>query len=284
MSFELIKKIKENSEAKTICIDITNEYIEDLKEYGCDPKEIDDSILLTTLSSNYAQINKDIHKGGNHADFRKFLVDTFTQFLDSKDKVLIINPEDYEVSKQTNDVKPKKIGSGPNDWEDQAPMNDLTITEKTRIIAEVILEVCKNKGNTKKARCLVVFEEAHSLVPEWNSAANKGDENASNGTTKVILQGRKYGLGSFVITQRTANISKSLLNQCNTIFALRIFDDTGKQFLENYIGSDYSNTLPTLEERHAIAVGKALRLKQPVIIELNDKDEIIKKEESAERD
>ena len=57
-----------------------------------------------------------------------------------------------------------------------------------------------------------------------------GDKIAVNGTAKVILQGRKYGLGSFVITQRTANISKSILNQCNTIFALRIFDDTGKHY------------------------------------------------------
>ena len=185
------------------------------------------------------------------------------------------------MSKQANDVKPKKVGAGRDDWEDQAPMKDLTVPEKTRIIAEAILEVCKKKGKTKDARCLVVFEEAHSLVPEWNSAADKGDETASNGTAKVILQGRKYGLGSFAITQRTANISKSILNQCNTIFSLRIFDDTGKQFLENYIGSDYSNTLSTLEERHAIAVGKALKLKQPVIIKLNEKDEIIKKAKPA---
>ena len=92
---------------------------------------------------------------------------------------------------------------------------------------------------------------------------------------KVILQCRKYGLGSFVIAQRTANISKSILNQCNTIFAMRVFDDTGKQFLENYIGSDYSNLLPTLEERHCVAIGKALKLKQPVILELNDMNEII---------
>ena len=100
--------------------------------------------------------------------------------------------------------------------------------------------------------------------------ANPGDQSASNGTAKVILQGRKYGLGSFVVTQRTANISKSILNQCNTIFALRVFDDTGKQFLENYIGSDYANVLPTLEERHCIAVGKAMKLKQPIILKLND--------------
>jgi DNA helicase HerA-like ATPase len=78
-----------------------------------------------------------------------------------------------------------------------------------------------------------------------------------------------------VITQRTANVSKSILNQCNTIFAMRVFDDTGRQFLENYIGGDYAATLPTLEERHAIAIGKGLRLKQPVIIQLNDKNDVI---------
>ena len=151
----------------------------------------------------------------------------------------------------------------------------LSAAEKTRIIVEHIFINAKNLGETQEARYLIVFEEAHSLVPEWNSIANEGDKTATNGTAKVILQGRKYGLGSFVITQRTANISKSILNQCNTIFAMRVFDDTGKQFLENYIGSDYSNLLPTLEERHCVAIGKALKLKQPVILELNDMYEII---------
>ena len=56
---------------------------------------------------------------------------------------------------------------------------------------------------------------------------------------------------------------------------MRIFDDTGKGFLENYIGSDYANTLPTLDERHAIATGKGLRLKQPVIVQLNDRAEFV---------
>lgn len=42
---------------------------------------------------------------------------------------------------------------------------------------------------------------------------------------------------------------------------MRVFDESGKGFLENYIGSDYANTLPTLEERHAIAIGKGVRLK-----------------------
>ncbi|MDR2639877.1 MAG: hypothetical protein LBC61_00620 [Candidatus Peribacteria bacterium] len=52
--------------------------------------------------------------------------------------------------------------------------------------------------------------------------------------------------------------------------------------MENYIGSDYSNILPTLEERHAIVVGKALKLKQPVIVTLNDKNYIILKKNETE--
>ena len=56
---------------------------------------------------------------------------------------------------------------------------------------------------------------------------------------------------------------------------MRVFDDTGKGFLENYIGEDYANTLPTLEERHAIAIGNGLRLKQPEIIQLNDRADVV---------
>lgn len=51
---------------------------------------------------------------------------------------------------------------------------------------------------------------------------------------------------------------------------MRVFDDTGKTFWENYIGKDYSDVLPTLEERHAVVIGKGIGLKQPVIIQLND--------------
>lgn len=108
------------------------------------------------------------------------------------------------------------------------------------------------------------------MTPEFNSVVVKDDNSHANGTAKVILQGRKYGLGCIIVTQRTANVTKSILNQCNTIFTLRVFDDTGKSFLENYIGRDYSDTLPTLEERHAIAIGKGIGLKQPVILQLND--------------
>lgn len=275
LTFELIKQVSEKSHAKVVCIDITGEYFDELTAYACTPVRLSDDTMRAELAANYTVINKDVHKGGNHAHFRSGMTSLVSEFFDGDEKILVINPEEYDVSKQTNEVKAKKIGPGPADWQDQAPMNDLTIVEITRIISEVVLEYAKNKGKSETAKYLLVFEEAHSLVPEWNSVANEGDKSATNGTAKVILQGRKYGLGSIVVTQRTANVSKSILNQCNTIFALRVFDDTGKSFLSNYIGEDYADTLATLEERHAIAIGKGLRLKQPVIIRLNDREDVV---------
>jgi len=282
LTFELIKKTLENSAVKIVCIDITNEYKRELIDYVDENLiEADSENIFNEINDNFEKIHYDKNsegknvanpdKSGNKHEYRaalkkdliKFLFGQETlpddkKFIDTK-RIRIYNPDYHKASKG------EKMGFN-------AIASELSQAEKTRIICEEIFKILMKLGfnEEKKAKILLVFEEAHSLVPEWNSIANEGDKNAVNGTAKMILQGRKYGLGSFIITQRTANISKSILNQCNTIFALRVFDDTGKQFLENYIGSDYSNTLPTLEERYAIGVGKALKLKQPVIIQLND--------------
>lgn len=265
LTFELIQKVLNNTETKVICIDITNQYSRELKFYFDETKiEIDlpDDVKVELRSTSNQTGHKDNPlEWGNEALYKTKLKSAFESFQESDKRILILNPDWHKV---------KKARSGFN----IQSADDLTITEKTRIISEQVFMNAMNLGETDNARYLLVFEEAHSLIPEWNSTANPGDQSASNGTAKVILQGRKYGLGSFVVTQRTANISKSILNQCNTIFALRVFDDTGKQFLENYIGSDYANVLPTLEERHCIAVGKALKLKQPIILKLNDMEKI----------
>ena len=125
---------------------------------------------------------------------------------------------------------------------------------------------------TDTGRVCLVYEEAHSLVPEWNSVAAEGDKAATSRSARAILQGRKYGLGCLLITQRTANVTKTILNQCNTIFAMRTFDDTGKEFLSNYIGRDYAGILPSLSARHAVVFGKASTCENPVLVRLNDRD------------
>lgn len=272
LTFELLQKIISSTQVKVFCIDLTNQYQRELPKY-LPPTHIQNDLPNATIDSIRAgnrtpAVNSAPPLWGNEVLYRDSLTTEIDNFIASTARVLILNPDMHNVSKAASAFNvTHKV--------------DLTPAEKTRIICERLIVKASALGETTEARFLIVFEEAHSLVPEWNSIANEGDKSATNGTAKVILQGRKYGLGTFVITQRTANISKSILNQCNTIFAMRVFDDTGKQFLENYIGSDYSNLLPTLEERHCVAIGKAFKLKQPVILELNSKDDIILKNTTA---
>ena len=152
-------------------------------------------------------------------------------------------------------------------------MVSLTPTEITQAFSEVVLELAQEQGETEQARICIVYEEAHSLVPEWSSAVAEGDKAATNGTSRAILQGRKFGMGCLLITQRTANVTKTILNQCNTVFAMRTFDDTGRELLSNYIGKEYAGILPSISERHVVFFGKGSACENPVLIRLNDQND-----------
>lgn len=263
LTFELIQKIFAAG-IKVICLDITNQYASNKGLYRYIPET---QIVSDLLQCKIDELERQSRRTGtsdskslwgNVEDFKKLMESAVSGFMDSNNKsVMVLNPEKYIVRQAATDYK-------------IAELKDVSLVEKVQIISETVLKKCMDLGQIDKARCCVVYEEAHSLTPEFNSVVVKDDNSHANGTAKVILQGRKYGLGCIIVTQRTANVTKSILNQCNTIFALRVFDDTGKSFLENYIGKDYSDTLPTLEERHAIAIGKGIGLKQPVILQLND--------------
>jgi len=114
------------------------------------------------------------------------------------------------------------------------------------------------------------LEEAHTIIPEWNFIGidDKRASSLVNSIGQIALQGRKYNVGFIVIAQRTANVSKTVLTQCNSVIAFQQFDRTSSDFLGNYMGSDFVGALTRLKQRHAIAVGKAFRGGIPVIFEV----------------
>ena len=56
---------------------------------------------------------------------------------------------------------------------------------------------------------------------------------------------------------------------------MRTFDETGKDFLANYIGKDYAASLSSLSERHAVLFGKASSCENPILIRLNDRGKFV---------
>lgn len=145
----------------------------------------------------------------------------------------------------------------------------------THAIAAKASEWCRQQRTDRDVkepipRLLVVLEEAHTLIPEWNSNPVREHQDVVNKTAQIVLQARKYGLGFMVITQRTANVTKSILNQCNTIFAFQAYDETGFDFMKNYMGAHFVGALPNLKRRQGVLVGKASVSDRPVIVRFHD--------------
>jgi hypothetical protein len=269
LAIELVERLISDN-IKVICLDLTNQYARELSNFY--DAESEDNILRQLLAvgppgaTNY-QTNKD--DGGSIVQFQEKAREVVAAFLaaDRTRAVLIVNPASFEVWKQVSfKFKTTEIPA----------MATLTPCEITRLLTEAVLKLLQDKGMTDAARCCLIYEEAHSLIPEWNAVASEGDKVATNGTAKAILQGRKFGLGAMVVTQRTANVTKTILNQCNTVFAMRVFDATGMEFLSNYIGDDYARILSTLEDRHAVVFGRASSCRDPVLIRLNDRNDFVK--------
>ncbi|WP_346680404.1 hypothetical protein [uncultured Brachyspira sp.] len=97
---------------------------------------------------------------------------------------------------------------------------------------------------------------------------DKTSQSVINTISQIALQGRKYDIGFMIIGQRTANISKTILTQCNTMICFQAFDDTNFNFLGNYIGKDLAISLPSLKKYHAVVSGKAVKSNLPLIVDI----------------
>lgn len=155
--------------------------------------------------------------------------------------------------------------------------HDVHPIEAAEGIARRAIEWCRaHRGPDEirepKPKVLLVFEEAHTLVPEWNSNPKRNLQDVVNKTSQIALQARKYGLGFMLITQRTANVTKSILNQCNTIFAFQAYDETGFEFMKNYMGIHFVKALPNLRKRQGVVVGKASASDRPLIVRFFDQE------------
>jgi hypothetical protein len=65
---------------------------------------------------------------------------------------------------------------------------------------------------------MVVVEEAHNYIPERGT----GNAASTNIVRTIAAEGRKFGLGLMIISQRPARVDKNVISQCNTQIIMRV--------------------------------------------------------------
>ncbi len=112
-----------------------------------------------------------------------------------------------------------------------------------------------------------VIEEAHNFIPSRQEGT---DETPSLPTIrKVITEGRKFGTGLVLISQRPSRLDETTLAQCNSFLVLRLVNPQDKRFvrsvMENLSEAD-ANILQTFGPGQGIVSGQAVRF--PLLVKV----------------
>jgi hypothetical protein len=111
---------------------------------------------------------------------------------------------------------------------------------------------------------LIVLEEAHAYL-----GIDK-KQMAAIAVRRIAKEGRKYGIGIMLVSQRPAEIDSTILSQCGTLFAMRLSNSTDRAQIQGAASDNLEGLfamLPVLRTGEAIIVGEAVNLPVRTLID-----------------
>jgi energy-coupling factor transporter ATP-binding protein EcfA2 len=126
----------------------------------------------------------------------------------------------------------------------------------------------KQEGSRKRP-LLIVLEEAHTyLGAQTPGTPSKG--RAAIAARRIAKEGRKYGVGLMLVSQRPSEIDGTILAQCGTTIALRLTNDSDQAQVAKCASDSLKglfSTLPILRTGEALIVGEAVNMPIRAIID-----------------
>jgi DNA helicase HerA-like ATPase len=121
---------------------------------------------------------------------------------------------------------------------------------------------------------LAVVEEAHNFIPSHGEG--QADTPSVEVIRKLITEGRKFGTGLLLISQRPSRLDETALSQCNTFMIFRLVNPRDQSFvekvMENLTKAD-SRLLPGFGPGQGIVSGQAVRF--PLVIKVDFDDDLV---------
>lgn len=104
---------------------------------------------------------------------------------------------------------------------------------------------------------LVVMEEAHRYL------SKEADGPARSMVQRVVKEGRKFGIGAMIVSQRPSEVDETILSQCGTFIVLRLSNASDRSRVQSSLPDNLAgviDSLPVLRVGEAIITGEAARL------------------------
>ena len=126
-----------------------------------------------------------------------------------------------------------------------------------KIIYDGLFWGVNTKVGGKNQPLLIVLEEAHSYL-------KAGEHSISSRTVQMIAkEGRKYGVGLLLVTQRPSELDETVLSQCGTMIALRMNNSKDRGHIRSAVQDELQSIvdlLPSLRTGEALISGEAVKI------------------------
>lgn len=168
----------------------------------------------------------------------------------------------------------------PNDAEDNVVVVDLSLVPSeimhliVAVIARVLFEATQrfHKKSREPFPTVLVLEEAHTFIQDGRDDPSQSPTSVQMCRRifeKIAREGRKFGMGLLLSSQRPSEISPTVLSQCNTFLLHRLVNDEDQNLVRRLVPDTLSSLLrelPILPTRHAILLGYASPIPKMVIL------------------
>lgn len=136
------------------------------------------------------------------------------------------------------------------------------------LVTRIIFSIQQWTEKDNRHPIALFCDEAHLYIP--SNATNNIDATANQTFERIAKEGRKYGVGLVVISQRPSEVNRTVLSQCNNFVALRLTNiedqNVVKRLLPDSLGN-FAELLPILDIGEALVVGDSSLLPSRIKIQ-----------------
>jgi DNA helicase HerA-like ATPase len=210
-----------------------------------------------------------------HTDFYSYEKKLLSRLKDSRYDFLF-NPGDYKTADS-----PKDLHDLLGEWigcEQRLTILDLsgvpfevldiTIGLITRFVYDSMFWGRKESYTGKQRPLLLAFEEAHIYLGK-----NDKSSYSKAAVEKIFKEGRKFGVGALVISQRPSELSETILSQIGTLIALRLTNSSDQAIVKSAAPDNLNSLmdlLASLRIGEAVISGEAIKIPSRVRLKLNN--------------
>jgi DNA helicase HerA-like ATPase len=142
----------------------------------------------------------------------------------------------------------------------------------SRMIFESLQRYRKLHEEHKSLPTVLVMEEAHNFIKRYKDDSENQTASAicCQVFERIAREGRKFGLGLVLSSQRPSELSPTVLSQCNTFILHRISNDRDQELVLKLVPDNLRGLLrdlPSLPSQNAILLGWAVEL--PLLVRMN---------------